>query len=113
MKYFANFDMDEMVYSLDTWIERLNEKHGDYESDSIKLELCKREIGGEMWCTEEGEFVERGEYGSCGKQCANYKPCNGKSGRCRNLYNGFEGTGEFYILAKDGKLTKEVVNANR
>lgn len=110
MKYFMNHDLDEMVWSLNTWKERMMDKDMkeicDY-GESIRLELCKREVGGEMWCKEEGQFVERGT--TCGKNwCGTYSPCNGKSGRCRHLTNGFEGVEEFYILTKDGKLTKEV-----
>jgi hypothetical protein len=115
-RYFMDPDAygEGTVMQLKDWLTELNDEcSGLYGADSLRLELCKREIGGEMWCKEEGEFVERGEYGDCGKQCPNYNPCNGHSGRCRNLTNGFVGVDEFYILWTGGKLEKEEVNARR
>jgi len=74
------------------------------DDDIKEMELLemKRKYGGEMWCEENGEFVEKGD---CGKFWCNqnqYNPCNGKSGRCRSLKNGFIETGKKFILTKSG-----------
>ncbi len=77
------------------------------EENIEKLELLemKRDYGGEMWCDENQNFVEKGE--DCGIQCPLYSPCNGKSGRCRSLKNGFVETGREFILTKFGLKEKK------
>ncbi len=89
MKYYME-ESDERVYPLQNFI--------DEDESSIILFEMKRDIGGEMWCDIDREFVDQCE------GCINYNPCNGKSGRCRNLKNGFVETGKKYKL-KDGLIT--------
>ena len=73
----------------------------DGEEEEIELMEMKRDIGGEMWCEENGEFVEKGD---CGYDCPEYKPTNWKrgSGRCSYLTNGFVATGRKFLLTRDG-----------
>ena len=99
-KYYENYDIVEYVYPADWW-----QDHAEAECREIKVEECKRDIGGEMWCRDEGEFVI--DQGTCGRVCASYSPCNGKSGRCRFLQNGFIGTGKYKIFKPimDSKIT--------
>lgn len=92
MKYYM-IEMGEFVYPLEHFIDC-------YVEDEILLEM-KRDIGGEMFCSEYKDFVPRGE---CGNDCEYYDPCNGISGKCRNLENGFVETGKRYLL-KNGKIT--------
>ena len=73
----------------------------DHFCDGDILLETKRDIGGEMWCSLEGDFV--GNDG-CYEGCGNYNPCNGKNGRCRNLKHRYIETGKKYIL-NDGKIT--------
>ena len=97
MKYFMedkDFDGDG-VCPLKDFKMMLDDDIGE-----MKLLEMKREYGGEMWCGENEEFVEKGE--SCGIQCPLYSPCNYKSGRCRSLKNGFVETGKKFILTKSG-----------
>ena len=77
----------------------------DDDLEEIELLEVKRDYGGQMWCEEIGDFVEKGD---CGRFCSTYKPCNGKNGRCRCLENGFIETGREFLLTKDG--LKEVNN---
>jgi len=94
MKYYIADDGD-YVETLDCFKEEL------IEDDLEEMELLemKRDIGGEMYCHKKEYFVEKGD---CGKFCTIYLPCNGKSGRCRNLENGFRITGRRFLLTKDG-----------
>lgn len=103
---FMNPDLDELIWPLKEWKLRMKDNETFGYGYKIRLELCKREIGGEMFCSLQEEFVERGI--DCGKRkCANYEPCNGKSGRCKNLKNGYEGVGKFFILFSNGILQEE------
>ena len=92
MKYFMPED-NEFVYNLQHCIDC-------YGDGDILFEM-KRDIGGEMFCKEEKEFVDNE---SCGNHCEYYDPCNGISGRYRSLENGFVETGRKYIL-NNGKIT--------
>jgi len=67
---------------------------GEYEGMTL-IEMT-RDYGGPMFCKIEGEFcVDTRE--TCGYyNCDDYSPCNGKSGRCRHLVNGFMETGKKY-----------------
>jgi len=94
MKYFMEEEFAEMVYSLDYFRSMIDE-----DLKEIKLLEMKRDYGGEMWCDGFGKFVEKGD---CGKYCKFYIPRNRKSGRCRNLKNGFIQTGRKFLLTKDG-----------
>jgi len=90
-KYYENYDVTEFVYPAEWWQENAN-----LYGTEIKAEECRRDVGGEMWCVEDCDFVI--DKGTCGKVCATYEPCNGKSGRCRFLQNGFVGAGRFKIF---------------
>lgn len=72
----------------------------DEDPEPVILIEMRRDIGGEMWCVEIMDFVDD----MCGRDCKDYKPCNGVSGRCRRLKHGFLETENKYIL-KDGLLT--------
>ena len=100
MKYYMSDD-SEYVFPLEEFRETLMD---DDELEKIELVEMKRDIGGEMWCREKEYFVEKGD---CGKFCAMYRPCNGKSGRCRHLENGFIETGKKFILNKSGILQEK------
>ena len=95
MRYFTNEEYSEMVYTLDFFKDMIV----DEDLEEIELEEMKRDYGGEMWCKENQDFVGEGD---CGKWCDYYKPCNGRSGKCRHLVNGFVGTGRYFILNKSG-----------
>ena len=95
MKYFMESKDEDGVFTIDGYMDRIT----DGEDEEIELFEMKRDIGGEMWCEENERFVEKGD---CGKWCPMYSPCNGKSGRCRNLKNGFVETGLKFLLTKDG-----------
>lgn len=75
-KYFENKD-SENCYEKDYFddIMRLN--------NTTKIEVFEAEIEfktGYFWCDE---LLEIGEVGcGCGKMCEDYKPRNGKNGRC-------------------------------
>lgn len=94
MKYFTESMDTDGVQSLEFYKSELDE-----DLKEIELFEMKRDIGGEMWCDELFDFVGKGD---CGKWCDHYKPCNGESGRCRNLKNGFIQTGRKFLLTKDG-----------
>ena len=95
MKYYmASWDEDG-VGTLDGYKDMII----DGEEEEIELFEMKRDIGGEMWCEEREDFVEKGD---CDRWCNHYKPCNGKSGRCRELKNGFVETGLKFLLTKSG-----------
>ena len=94
MRYFMADD-SEYIETLDCFKEEL------IEDDLEEMELleAERDIGGEMWCERREDFIEKGD---CDRWCKQYNPCNGKSGRCRNLKNGFALTGRKFLLTKDG-----------
>ena len=93
MRYFIVEEYGEMVYTLDYFKSEIDEE------EEIKLLEMERDYGGEMWCRENQDFVEKGD---CGCFCVSYNPCNKKSGRCRHLENGFVGTGRRVLLTKNG-----------
>jgi hypothetical protein len=105
MRYFYNdeYTVNGEVWTLEEFKDLLEEEMWNLKE--IELLEMKRNYGGQMWCYAGERFVEKGD---CGKHCINYKPCNGKSGRCRYLENGFIGTGDTYILTKNG--LKEATN---
>jgi len=77
----------ETAYDIDHWQNEAFDAQND-----ITIELQKTDIGsGNMWCTAESEFVERG----CSEGCGAYDPCNGKSGRCRRMKIVLSGPGDF------------------
>jgi hypothetical protein len=83
---------------MDHWKEELAEQG----LDEIELDLAKPDFGnGFYWCDEYQECGESGQ-GDCGRQCAAYKPRNGKNGRCIHSVHTYEGTGKFFVLTKNG-----------
>jgi len=95
MKYFIERECPEGgVNTLDGCKMML----GD-DIQEIELLEMKRDIGGEMWCEENEDLIEKGD---CGCLCQRYSPCNGKNGRCRSLKSGFIETGKEFLLTKDG-----------
>ena len=100
MKYFMESKDEDGVFTIDGYMDRII----DGEDEEIELFEMKRDIGGHMWCDESLEFIEKGD---CGRWCSYYEPCNGKSGRCRSLKNGFVETGKKFLLTKSG--LKEII----
>ena len=96
MKYFMESQDEDGVFTIDGYMDRII----DGEDEEIELFEMRRDIGGQMWCDEIWDFINKGE--DCGIQCPQYSPCNGKSGRCRSLKNGFVKTGKKFILRKSG-----------
>jgi len=92
MKYFmVGTAIGDCVYPLQHFMDC-------YGNGTVLFEM-KRDIGGEMFCSEYRDFVD----GVCGNICEYYDPCNGISGRCSRLQNGYVETGNKYII-KNGKL---------
>ena len=82
--YFSDID-EEHCYSLDTIYEQMGEQEFD-EITIFPAKMITRR--GVYWCSFFGEVGEVGE--GCGKQCTEYKPRNGKNGRCRYSNNCYE-----------------------
>jgi len=53
-----------------------------------------------FWCGIAQEFGEKGQ-GTCGKNCKDYKPRNGKSGRCCHYGFTYERGEELILKRKD------------
>jgi len=79
-----------------------NKKYFDYymkENEITEIEVykaVKEKIDGIFWCRKY-LFAGDGTQNYCGKQCRDYSPRNGKSGRCR-----YHSTDLYY---PDGKIT--------
>jgi hypothetical protein len=88
---FYKEDIDsEVCHPLDYF---LNDP--DYEGKILfEMQRLKKQDGYGMFCGLYGDFVERG----CNDGCREYKPCNGKSGKCRNSSLPFEDTGRRFLL---------------
>ena len=79
--YFSKLD-DERCYQLCDIINDANNSG----LDEIEVTEAKRVTGESYFhCTVYQEIGEVGQ--DCGKQCSQYKPRNGKNGRCR--YSGY------------------------
>ena len=103
MKEKLYFEMGgENCYTLDYFKELLCDI-----TKEIILQVGTMERGSDyMWCKIIGECIERGS-GDCGKlECVDYKPRNGKSGRCISLINCYEPTGPELSLTKEGLKVK-------
>ncbi|NHI95040.1 MAG: hypothetical protein EAX96_21295 [Candidatus Lokiarchaeota archaeon] len=96
MKYYMEKD-NNWCFPLSEFKERI--RAGEKE---IFLEKMKKDIGGEMFCVEFWDFIDKGW---CGLNCDRYEPCNQISGRCRFLKNGFIGIGKNFRLTKKGLET--------
>lgn len=106
MKRYFSVDgkFGEGVYELGVYkLKDIIEAHIKNKDIEVIVYEMKKDYGGEMWCSKERWFVEKWR-GICGMECQYYLPCNGVSGRCRHLKNGFIPTGRKYKLL-NGKLT--------
>lgn len=75
--YFESLD-DEYCYTLEKFKNIMRE---DNLASMVLYEAIKEKCDeGVFFCKYYGEW---GETGDCGKQCKEYKPCNGKNGRCK------------------------------
>ena len=99
MKYYSVPEDEGMVYNFEHFKAIARE-----EGRRLLVEGMKREIGGEMWCKVDCEFIESSE--CCGRQCTDYDPCNKVSGRCKELTQGFIGTGVKYKITEKGGIRR-------
>ena len=99
-KYYMEPGGAEYVYRFEHWTDVAYDNGGP-----IVVELCKREIGGEPWCTQFSEFIDTSDV--CGKQCNHYEPRNGKSGCCTQCVQGFIGTGQLYTVTEYGSVRRK------
>lgn len=58
-----------------------------------------------FYCQEHGEVGMTGDM-NCGSFCKEYRPRNGKSGRCKHHRNCYEPNGNIYIV-KNGKVVSQ------
>jgi len=87
MKFYFREDDDERCYLKKDIIEDMKENG----PDTLKLFEAKRVIGDTFfWCTINQEIGEVGQ--GCGKQCSQYRPRNGKNGRCKFSGHCYEPT---------------------
>ena len=96
-KYYFEDKDSEICYSLDYFIEKAN-------PEETELTLYPAMIMyGEpfFWCRKLQECGEVGE-GWCGKECKDYSPRNGKSGRCRFSANCYEAADRPVIIKLKG-----------
>ena len=98
MKLYFREDDDERCHTKKDIIE-------DMEENCInKLEIfeAKRSLGESyFWCTINQEIGETGQ--GCGKSCEDYKPRNGKNGRCCHAGSCYEPTEISEILVINNK----------
>ena len=81
MKLYFREDNDEICFTKKQIIEDMKEE----EISELKVFEAKRVTGEPyFWCTANQEVGEIGQ--GCGKLCNQYKPRNGKNGRCRYSY---------------------------
>lgn len=82
-KYYFGDD-EERCYTLDYFLEQLGGG-----CDEITVYPAVMVVGeGVYYCQKFGEVGEVSD--GCGKQCSEYKPRNGKNGRCRYSANCYE-----------------------
>ena len=78
---------DEMCYHKDYHIQYMK------DNDLKEMDVFEAKVdrgSGYFFCKEHYEIGEVGE--SCGKFCQQYKPLNGKSGRCTHYGNVYDQT---------------------
>ena len=93
MAYYFREDDDEFCYTEETIKEYMQE---NFIKEMVIYE-AKRETGtGYFFCKEYSETGEIGE--SCGRLCKDYKPLNGKNGRCVHYGWPYEQTDKSKIL---------------
>lgn len=102
-KYFfekGTEEFDEPCYNLEHWEEERKTRETD-----IILEEAKPELNTEYFYCTAHEACGLKEDSDCGNMCESYEPRNGKSGRCRFNHNCYAGTGRYFKLTSDNKLT--------
>lgn len=82
--YFATID-SETCHSLEYHMQ--DAKMQGLQGQEIELyEAVPEPLTDYFWCRAYGTVGEKGnDYDKCGKECKEYSPCNGKSGRCRYM----------------------------
>jgi len=77
----------------------------------IEVNLAERDLKSNyFYCKAIDASVDK-TFTSCGKQCSDYEPRNGKSGCCK--YRGYTyGPGKEFILTRDGKLTASTASTS-
>jgi hypothetical protein len=92
-KFYFREDDDERCYLKKDILEEMKE----YGPAELKIFEAVRTTGeGYFWCTVNQEVGEVGQ--DCGRFCSDYKPRNGKNGRCRFSGHCYEPTGKFEII---------------
>ena len=77
MKKYFETKYSENCHSIDYFYDMMRLE----ELTEMEVFEAKIEYGtGLFWCNKQGELGEVGE--GCGKMCEEYKPRNGKNGRC-------------------------------
>lgn len=88
MKYYFERLDSEGCYPKEYFIDQMK----DNDITEMEVYPAKVEYGtGYFWCSEYGEIGEIGE--TCGHLCDEYRPRNGKKGRCvshKNCYTHAE-----------------------
>ena len=97
MKLYGRPNEGGMLYPLEWW---QNVAYDD--GKPVVVEAQKRDVGGEMYCSHFGEFVECG----CSDGCEAYTPCNRKNGRCTSYKNSYIGTGILYRITENGSVRR-------
>jgi hypothetical protein len=89
MKFYFREDDEERCYLKKDIIQDMKE----LGITELKIFEAKRTIGEPyFWCSVNQEAGEIGQ--GCGKFCPDYKPRNGKNGRCRYSCHCYEPVGE-------------------
>ena len=78
-KLYFEDSHDEVCYPLDYFIEKMEED----ETELILYPAIPERMAGVFWCKEH-LFCGDDSSDTCGNQCEEYKPRNGKNGRCRH-----------------------------
>lgn len=101
--FYFREDIDECCFTKKQIIEDMKEEG----LTELKIFEAKRVTGESyFWCSVNQEVGEKGE--GCGRICSQYKPRNGKNGRCRYSGYCYEHTDMFQIikLNSHGKFKK-------
>jgi len=96
MKYYFRDVDDENCYTLSHWRNYLKE-NGLNEIKLFEAERIKSSDTEYFYCHVVGETGLKGE-NTCGRNCENYIPCNGKTGKCKFYGNTYEAKENFIIL---------------
>ena len=92
-KFYFREDDDERCYQKKDILAEMKE----FGIAELKIFEAKRTIGESyFWCTVNQEVGEVGQ--DCGRFCPDYKPRNGKNGRCRFSGSCYEPTEKVTIL---------------